>query len=268
MSTGRSQKRARKKEARDARREAVQQYMRRRRRQRLILLASSILLVGAGVLVVFLVQGGGKAEPEASPSDDASAQKAPTPEPVACGAELPKAAGSEKLGYGRAEDQTLDKDKTTILHLETSCGDIDIELAVADSPATANSVAYLARQRFYDGLVFHRVVPGFVIQGGDPKADGSGGAGYDVVEPPAKGFKYTEGVVAMAKAGTDPPGSSSSQFFIVSGPEAATLPAEYAVLGKVVDGMDVVEKIAKLGRQGQDAPSAYAYIERATVRER
>ncbi|HYZ91175.1 MAG TPA: peptidylprolyl isomerase [Actinomycetota bacterium] len=269
MSTGRSQKRARKKEARDARREAIQQYRKRRRRQRLVLLASSLALIAAGVIIVLLVQNPQEAKPEASPSDDASAQKAPTPEPVACGADLPSAAGTEKLSYGRAEDQTLDKDKRNVLTLETSCGDIQIELDVENSPSTANSVAYLARQKFYDGLVFHRVVPGFVIQGGDPKGDGSGGAGYSIVEPPPKGFKYEEGVVAMAKAGTDPPGSSSSQLFIVTefGPDARALAAEYAVLGKVIEGMDVVEKIEKLGRPGQDAPMEYAYIERATVTE-
>ncbi len=267
MASGRTQKRARKKEARDARREAIQQYMKRRRRQRLILLASSIALIGAGVLVVLLVQDRGKAKPSASPTNDASAAEAPKPQPVACGAELPAAAGSRKLSYGRAEDQTLDADRTTLLRLETSCGDIEIELDVEESPATANSVAYLARQRFYDGLVYHRIVPGFVIQGGDPRGDGSGGAGYDIVEPPPKGTKYTEGVVAMAKAGNDPPGSSSSQFFIVSGPEAEDLPAEYAVLGKVLKGMDVVRKIEKLGQEGQDSPSAWAYIERASVLE-
>ena len=268
MASGRTQKRARKKEARDARREAIQQYMRRRRRQRLILLASSLALIGAGVLIVLLVQDRGKAKPSASPTSNPSeAMAAPKPQPVACGAELPAAAGSKKLSYGRAEDQTLDPDKTTLLRLETSCGDIEISLDVKESPAVANSVAYLARQRFYDGLVFHRIVPGFVIQGGDPRGDGSGGAGYDVVEPPPKGTKYTEGVVAMAKAGNDPPGSASSQFFIVSGPEAEDLPAEYAVVGKVVKGMDVVRKIEKLGREGQDTPSAWAYIERASVLE-
>ena len=192
---------------------------------------------------------------------------APAPQPVACGAELPSAAGSRKRSYGRAGDQQLDADNTYILRLETSCGDVEIELDVEESPSTSNSVAFLARQRFYNGLVFHRIVPGFVVQGGDPRGDGTGDAGYDIVEPPPDDFKYDEGVVAMAKGGTDPPGSSSSQFFIVSGPEAADLPAEYAVLGKVVDGMEVVERIEKLGREGQGAPSAWAYIERASILE-
>lgn len=249
------------------RREAMRQAMHRRRRQRLILLASSLALIGGGVLVVMFVQGGGNEAKPTPSAETTSALAAPTPQPVACGAKLPPTAGSRKKTYKSAEPQDLDPDKTYTLRLETSCGDIDIELDVKESPSTSNSIAFLAREHFYDGLVFHRVVPGFVIQGGDPRGDGTGDAGYDIVEPPPDDFKYVEGVVAMAKGGTDPPGSSSSQFFIVSGPEAADLPAEYAFLGKVTDGMDVVEKIEKLGQQGQDSPKAWAYIERARVIE-
>jgi peptidyl-prolyl cis-trans isomerase B (cyclophilin B) len=268
MSTGRTPKRARKKEQRDIRREALRQALRRRRRQRLVLFFSSVALIGGGVLIVLFVRNdsGNKATPTPSAATSSLAA-APTRKPVACGAKLPRTAGSRKRMYGRAEDQKLDKEKTYTLRLETSCGDIDIELDVKASPTTSNSVAFLARKHFYDGLVFHRIVPGFVIQGGDPVGNGTGGAGYNVVEPPPDDFKYAEGVVAMAKGGTDPPGSSSSQFFIVSGKEAADLPAEYAVLGKVTDGMDVVEKIEKLGRQGQDTPTAWAYIERARIVE-
>jgi peptidyl-prolyl cis-trans isomerase B (cyclophilin B) len=268
MSTGRSPKRARKKEQRDVRREALRQAVQRRRRQRLILLASSVALIGGGALVVFAMQGDSEKTAKPSPSANTTALgAAPTPRPVGCDAKLPNTAGSRKRSYKEATDQNLDEDKTYILKLETSCGDIEIELDVQNSPTTANSVVFLARKRFYDGLVFHRIVPGFVIQGGDPRGDGTGDAGYDVVEPPPDDFSYEEGAVAMAKGGTDPPGSSSSQFFIVSGPEAADLPAEYAVLGKVVDGMDVVEKIEKLGQAGQDSPKAWAYIERARVIE-
>lgn len=244
----------------------MRSYTRRRRRQRLILLGSSLLLIAAGIGIVFAVQREPADRPRATPGD-ASSLPAPTPQPVACGAELPSAAGSRKRSYSRGEDQNLDPDKTYVLRLETSCGDIEIELDVKESPATTKSVAFLTRKRFYDGLVFHRIVPGFVIQGGDPRGDGTGGAGYDVVEPPPDDTKYEEGVVAMAKGGTDPPGTSSSQFFIVSGPEASDLPAEYAVLGKVVDGMEVVERIEKLGREGQAPPSAWAYIERANILE-
>lgn len=267
MSTGRPPKRARQKARRAERREAVRDAIRRRRMRRLGLLAASVVLAAVGVGAVLLVQDDTTERPAASPrgSDDASA--APTPQPVACGAELPSAAGSAKRSYGQPQDQDLDPDKTYVLRLETSCGDIEIELDVEGSPKTSNSVAFLARAGFYNGLVFHRIVPGFVIQGGDPRGNGMGGPGYDVVEPPPEDIAYEAGVVAMAKTGQDPPGTSGSQFFIVSGDEASDLPAEYAVLGTVVDGLEVVEKIEALGQAGQAEPSAWAYIERANILE-
>ena len=243
----------------------MRKAVRKRRQRRLILLASSLAVIGAGVLIVMFVQGGDDApQPSASPSNTVVA---PTPQPVACGAELPAAAASRKASYSAPTDQKLDEDKTYILRLETSCGDIEVELDVKESPETANSVAFLARSGFYNGLVFHRIVPGFVIQGGDPRGSGQGGPGYDLIEPPPDDFTYEEGVVAMAKTQNDPVGTSGSQFFIVSGPDAADLPAEYAVLGKVVDGMEVVEKIEELGAAGQSEPSAWAYIERANILE-
>lgn len=265
MSTGRRPKRARKKEARDERRELIRQAVRRRRRQRLVLLAGSLLLIGGGVLIVFFLRDGDDTEPQ--PTSAVPALTAPTPEPVACDAQLPEAAGSRKKSYPTAIDQKLDPDKTYTLRLETSCGDIVIELDHEQSPRTANSIVFLARERYYDGLVFHRIVPDFVVQGGDPQGDGSGGPGYDVVEPPPKDVEYSERTVAMAKGQNDPPGTSGSQFFIVSGPEAADLPAEYAYLGNVVDGMDVVEKIESLGSEGEPQPSAWTYIERASIVE-
>lgn len=243
----------------------MRQAIRKRRQQRLILLASSLVVIGAGVLIVLFFQGD-DAQPRrsAAPSNTVVA---PTPQPVACGAELPASGASRKASYSAPTDQSLDEDNTYILRLETSCGDVEIELDVKESPETANSVAFLAREGFYNGLLFHRIVPGFVIQGGDPRGSGQGGPGYDIIEPPPEDFTYEEGVVAMAKTQNDPVGTSGSQFFIVSGPDAADLPAEYAVLGRVVDGDEVVEKIEALGAQGQSEPSAWAYIERANILE-
>lgn len=251
---------------RSARREAMAAALRRRRRRRLSLLAASVVLIGGGLGIAYLARD----RPEPSPTktrqpDAATGLPAPTPKPVACGAKLPDAAGSRKKSYSAPRDQSLDPDKRYLLRLQTSCGDIAIELDVKRAPKTSNSVAFLARERFYDGLVFHRIVPGFVIQGGDPRGDGSGGPGYNVVEAPPKSLRYEKAVVAMAKGGTDPPGSGGSQFFIVSGPDGRNLPAEYALLGKVVDGTAVVAKIETLA--GESSPSAWAYIERATVVE-
>lgn len=127
--------------------------------------------------------------------------------------------------------------------VETSCGNFAIALDVKRAPKTAASFAYLAKRGFYDSLTFHRIVPGFVIQGGDPLGTGQGGPGYSVVEAPPSSLRYTRGVVAMAKTEIEDPGTSGSQFFIVTGPDAQ-LPADYALVGQVSAGMDAVDRIA------------------------
>jgi cyclophilin family peptidyl-prolyl cis-trans isomerase len=139
--------------------------------------------------------------------------------------------------------EKLDASKTYVATISTNCGDFEVTLDAKRAPKTGGSFKYLADQGFFDGLSFHRIVPGFVIQGGDPKGNSSGGPGYSIVEPPPKSLVYEKGIVAMAKASTEPPGTSQSQFFIVTG-EVLDLPAEYALVGKVTGGQDVVDKIA------------------------
>lgn len=148
---------------------------------------------------------------------------------------------------------SLDAKVRNILVLKTSCGTIKIELDAKGNPKTANSVATLAKAGYYDGTAFHRTVEGFVIQGGDPNGDGTGGPAWKTVEKPADDTKYTEGVVAMAKTGAEAPGTSGSQFFIVTGADVG-LPAEYAVAGKVVKGQKIAELISKQGTKGADGP--------------
>lgn len=163
----------------------------------------------------------------------------------------------------------LNASRRYTLRLQTSCGDVAISLDVRHSPRTTASFAYLTQQHFFDGLSFHRVARGpdgspFVIQGGDPRGDGSGGPGYQVVEPPPRSTRYTEGVVAMAKTQTDPPGASGSQFFIVAGPDAG-LPPDYAVLGRLRAGADVVARIAAVQTNASEQPLSPVIIEHATV---
>lgn len=142
---------------------------------------------------------------------------------------------------------TLDASKTHTVLFKTSCGDFTIELDVKNSPKTASSFYYMAEEKVFDGTPFHRVVPDFVIQGGDPQGTGTGDAGYKVKEKPVSDAAYDIGTVAMAKSGAEAPGTSSSQFFVVTGPNGQTLPLEYAIAGKVIDGMDTVDRIAALG---------------------
>lgn len=161
---------------------------------------------------------------------------------------------------------TLDPAKRYVVSLATNCGTIEIQLDVRRAPRTTASFAYLVKRGFYDELTFHRVAAGFVIQGGDPNGDGSGGPGYKVVEPPPGNMRYTLGTVAMAKTSSDPPGASGSQFFIVTAPEAS-LPAQYALVGNVVGNFSGVKRISKLPTDPpQDgAPKTPVVISRATL---
>jgi peptidyl-prolyl cis-trans isomerase B (cyclophilin B) len=146
----------------------------------------------------------------------------------------------------------LDDGQTHSVVVKTNKGDFTFDLATKISPCTTASFAGLVDKGFFDGLTFHRIVPGFVIQGGDPEGNGMGGPGYSVVDVPPKDTKYEKGLVAMAKTQTDPAGTSGSQFFVVTS-DGVTLPPDYAVLGHVTDGMDVVEKIGKLGNPADPA---------------
>jgi peptidyl-prolyl cis-trans isomerase B (cyclophilin B) len=155
----------------------------------------------------------------------------------------------------------LDPAKTYVVTLITNCGTIDIHLDVRQAPATTASFAYLVKRGFYDNLTFHRVAADFVIQGGDPNGDGSGGPGYTVVEPPPSNVRYTLGTVAMAKTNTDPSGASGSQFFIVTTANAS-LPPQYALVGNVVGSLAGVEAISK---QPTDPPQDGAPIKPVVI---
>lgn len=160
----------------------------------------------------------------------------------------------------------LDPAKRYVVSLTTNCGTIEIELDVRAAPRTTASFAYLVERGFYNDLTFHRVAADFVIQGGDPNGDGSGGPGYTIVEPPPSDMRYTRGTVAMAKTASDPAGASGSQFFIVTTADAA-LPPQYALVGNVVGSFVAVNTIAGLPTNPpQDgAPATPVVISRATL---
>jgi peptidyl-prolyl cis-trans isomerase B (cyclophilin B) len=173
-------------------------------------------------------------------------------------------------GGAKPPSQALDPNATYDVTLKTSCGDIVIRLDQKTSPKTAASFAALARSGFFDDTVFHRIVPGFVIQGGDPTASGMGGPGYSTRDVPPPDTTYTKGTVAMAKTEAEPAGTSGSQFYIVTAPDAG-LPPDYALLGNVVEGQRVVDAIGELGDPasgGAGTPLQPVVIERASVRER
>jgi cyclophilin family peptidyl-prolyl cis-trans isomerase len=162
--------------------------------------------------------------------------------------------------------KALDPAKTYDVRFETNCGAFVVRLDVKTSPKTTASFVSLVQKKFFDDTVFHRIVPGFVIQGGDPTATGTGGPGYTVVDKPPATAKYTHGVVAMAKTSQEPAGTSGSQFFVVTAANAG-LPPDYALLGHVVSGIRVVDRIGRLGDVNTQQPTRVVVIQHASVRE-
>jgi cyclophilin family peptidyl-prolyl cis-trans isomerase len=140
----------------------------------------------------------------------------------------------------------LDNGTPYRLRVNTSCGTFTILLDTSQSPNAAASLVSLAKRKFFDGTTFHRIVPDFVIQGGDPTGTGGGGPGYSTRDKPPADASYTKGVVAMAKTDQEPAGTAGSQFYVVTGDDAG-LPPDYAIVGKVDDGQNVVDRIGQLG---------------------
>jgi cyclophilin family peptidyl-prolyl cis-trans isomerase len=168
-------------------------------------------------------------------------------------------------GFARPKAK-LDPKKTYRLVFQTNCGTFTVTLNQKLAPNTTASLVSLSRRGFFTDTFFHRIVPGFVIQGGDPTGSGTGGPGYKTVDRPPKNAKYTHGVMAMAKTGAEPPGTSGSQFFVVTSADAG-LPAEYAIVGKVTKGLDVVERIGKLGNPSNEQPTEAVVIRRVRVQD-
>ncbi len=208
-------------------------------------------LIAVGVVAAVLVSRGGGSE-DSSASSEASGggcKKVETPKPKTVSFRKPK--------------QVLSPGEEATAVVKTTCGSFEIALDTERAPKTANSFAFLAEEGFYDDLTFHRIAPGFVIQGGDPQGTGTGGPGYSVDEKPPSNLAYTKGVVAMAKSSAEPPGRSGSQFYVVTAPDAG-LPPEYALVGRVSEGYSTVARIEKLGTP-EEKPKQTVLIEEVTI---
>jgi peptidyl-prolyl cis-trans isomerase B (cyclophilin B) len=176
----------------------------------------------------------------------------------------------EPAPHLKAPTLRLDPKRTYVVTIVTNCGKFAFALNVRQSPKTSASVYSLVKHGFYNQLIFQRVAAGFVIQGGDPTQTGAGGPGYTVVEAPPKNTQYVAGDVAMAKTETQPSGASGSQFFIVTAPnatESAGLTPDYALVGKVVSGMSVVQTIGRLSTNpsGDGEPTKPVVMSSVTV---
>jgi cyclophilin family peptidyl-prolyl cis-trans isomerase len=171
------------------------------------------------------------------------------------------------MAYTQAE-QVLEDDKKYRLRVETSHGTITAVLDPELGGPIPNSIAFLAKEGFYDGLTFHRVVPGFVLQGGCPNGNGAGNPGYEVIGTPPRYYEYKVGDFAMAKTGHAPAGASGSQFFVISGPSGERLPAEYGILGHARDeeSLATIKAIDALGER-DGPPSEPVTIVKMTLEE-
>jgi peptidyl-prolyl cis-trans isomerase B (cyclophilin B) len=263
-----------------ARREAERQRARRRR----ALLTYGGLTV---VVVVAAVAGGlwltgdddtpaGAAATTVAPTttaapafDDARAGAPTAPAEVACGGKIPPKV--ERPTFSKPPTTKVDPDRTYLATFQTSCGDFTVRLDPAKAPITTANFVFLAGKKFYDSTWFHRIVPGgaagiAVIQGGDPQGTGQGGPGYAIKdELPSSPAAYKKYSVAMANSGPD---SGGSQFFINFADNSKGLQPNYSVFGEVVDGREVVDKMAEVqvGGQSGDTPQQSVWIEKLTVK--
>ncbi|HXQ19589.1 MAG TPA: peptidylprolyl isomerase [Acidimicrobiales bacterium] len=179
--------------------------------------------------------------------------------------ELPAADGSspKRQKFSAEPPMCIDPAKRYTATMTTSKGTMVIALDPVAAPRTVNSFVFLARYHYYDGIVFHRVIPGFVLQGGDPEGTGRGGPGYQFADELPKPGRYQIGSLAMANAG---PNTNGSQFFVISGPDGAQLPPQYSLFGAVVSGGEVVKAIDAIGTRS-GTPTEKVIIESVTIEE-
>ena len=180
--------------------------------------------------------------------------------------ECPATDGSSprQTSFDGPFDMCIDVSKRYSAEMVTSMGTLVIALDPASAPNTVNNFVSLARYHYYDGLTFHRVIQGFVLQGGCPQGTGTGGPGYKFADELPQPGRYELGSLAMANAG---PNTNGSQFFIISGPSGVGLPPAYALFGKVVKGLELVDQMEKVKTGGGDKPVEDLVIESVTITE-
>ncbi|HUC37768.1 MAG TPA: peptidylprolyl isomerase [Acidimicrobiales bacterium] len=179
--------------------------------------------------------------------------------------QIPEPDGSspKRQKFGSEPPMCIDPSKRYTAEVTTSMGSMTIALDPLAAPRTVNNFVFLARYHYFDGIVFHRVIPGFVLQGGDPTGTGTGGPGYQFADELPQPGRYELGSLAMANAGPD---TNGSQFFVISGPDGTRLPPSYSLFGKVVSGLDTVAAIDAIGTSS-GKPTQKVTIESVTVAE-
>jgi peptidyl-prolyl cis-trans isomerase B (cyclophilin B) len=246
-------KRERQRQNRELARQERERLMKRDRRMRS---ARGLLFVLVPIIAVIVIYSLVKSD------DSSSAATKENGCTKVTSSKLPTKDTSQK-----APAMTIDPTKTYTAKIATSCGTMTVDLNAKTAPAATNNFVSLAKEGFYNGLPFHRAAKDFVIQGGDPKGDGSGGPGYSVKgEVPTD--HYPVGALAAAKSGGAPAGDFGSQFFIVTGAQGATLPNDYARFGDVSSGISVAKKIGSFApSSGDGPPTQKVLIDKITISE-
>lgn len=279
-----TEKRARQKANRAKKLEEVQKVQKKDQWRHYVIIGV-LAVVGIGGALLLLSLGGDETAgetttdltlgttPETTPStvaEDAAAVSAPEPGGSIEGTpECPAADGSSEriTSFTEAPPTCIDPTATYRAEIDTTLGSIVVDLDPAKAPNTVNNFVFLSRYHYYDGVPFHRIIPGFVVQGGDATGDplGTGNPGYLIDEEPPEPDEYQVGSLAMAKGSGA--GSTGSQFFIVSGEQGVALPNQYSLFGQVAEGLDVVSAIEGLPTRSDDAPTEEIYINSVTITE-
>jgi cyclophilin family peptidyl-prolyl cis-trans isomerase len=175
----------------------------------------------------------------------------------------PDGSSAKRQKFDSEPPMVIDPAQRYTATMETTKGTITIALDAAAAPKTVNNFVFLARYHYFDDVVFHRIIPGFVVQGGDPEGSGRGGPGYSFADELPKPGRYELGSLAMANAG---PNTNGSQFFIICGSDGARLPPQYSLFGKVVSGLDVVAALEAVGAR-DGTPSEKVAMTSVTIAE-
>lgn len=173
-------------------------------------------------------------------------------------------AAERQTKFSEAPPMCIDPSKTYTAVLDTTMGSMTIALDAAAAPKTVNNFVVLARYRYYEGVIFHRIINGFMCQGGDPEGSGRGGPGYKFEDELPAPNTYKIGSVAMANAG---PNTNGSQFFLVSGASGVGLPPQYSLFGQITEGLDVLDSLQNVKTARGDRPLEDVVINSVTITE-
>jgi cyclophilin family peptidyl-prolyl cis-trans isomerase len=250
----------RQREGRAVRQAELQQAQKRRQQRRRIIIGAVVVIVILGVLYISN-RGGSSKKTNVSSGSTTTAAPAKITGDTPC----PKADGSSPrtTSFTKAPPMCIDTNKNYTATMVTDAGTIKIKLDPKKAPKTVNNFVVLSRYHFYDGTIFHRVIPGFVDQGGDPEGTGQGGPGYKFADELPKAGEYKVGSLAMANSGPD---TNGSQFFIIVGAQGAGLQPNYSLFGEVTDGIDVAHKIENDG-SADGTPKVTHKITTVTIEE-